>query len=81
MKYRRIKNKTYNNVMYYAGLLETVKGYPKDEAIKLAIKHFDDDIFKYKSIETIFNNLLTYSEHLQRMQEIETNKHLGYFEY
>ena len=57
-KYRTIKNKTYNNVMYIAKLIEKIKGYPEKEAIEIALKQFDAGIFNYWSVETLLNNLV-----------------------
>lgn len=62
MKYKTIRNKTYNNVIYIGKLLQTLKGYPEKESYLQAVKMFDNNDFNGRSIECIFNNLITWDE-------------------
>lgn len=69
MSYRRIKTKTYNNVLYIAKLIEIKKGYPHQESIKIALNQFSDYDNKYNwiNVETMLHSLVTYEEHKQRI--------------
>ena len=75
MKYRVIKNKTYNNVMYLAGIISREKGYPIKEAANIALNSFFDfdDTFQWLSVETMLNNLVTFEESKIRKAAHERN--------
>lgn len=67
MAYKRIKNKTYNNVMYLANLIRAEKGYPFGVAARIALDNFDNDgKFNYMTVGCLMNNLVTYKEHIAR---------------
>lgn len=75
MAYKRIKKKTYNNVMYLARIIQNKKGYPIREAANIALNNFSDfdNSFNYCNVETMINNLVSYQESLQRKAMHEYN--------
>jgi len=61
---RRIKNKTYNNLMKVAKMIEG-KGYPQNVAIHLAELKFQEFNPKGIPIETMVKNMLTHDEYIE----------------
>lgn len=66
-KYRTIRNKTYNNVMYLSKIISKERGYPMQEAVQIALREFNDDWndgrFRWDCIERLLNNLVTYEQY------------------
>lgn len=78
MAYKRIKNKTYNNVMYLANLIRTEKGYPFGLAARIALDNFDDNGFRWQTVGCLMGNLVTYKEHIERKAMHEFNMRDSY---
>ena len=71
--YKNIRKKTYNNVMYLAKLIQTEKGYPFRMATDIALANFDGDDFRYMTVGCLMGNLVTYTEHLNRISMHDFN--------
>ena len=70
-KYRAIRRKTYNNVMYLAKVISKEKGYPIQEAAQIALNEFSDwnnGLFQWDCIERLLNNLVTYEQYNRNLQ-------------
>ena len=68
MKYRTIRRKTYNNVMYLAKIISKEKGYPIRQAADIALRQFYDfdDSFQWLTVDLLMNNLVSYEEYQAR---------------
>lgn len=66
MKYRTIRKKTYNNVMYLAKIINKEKGYPIKDAAEIALNNFNDNTFNWLTVGLLMNNLVSYEESMAR---------------
>ena len=78
MAYKKIKNTTYNNIIYLAKIISREKGYPYRDACDIALSNFDDDGFRWHSVSCLMGNLVTYKEHLHRLSMHDFNMRDAY---